>query len=423
MADVEPVRAKGASPRWEEDALGFLIAPMTRADFFARFFERGPLLCTRGEPLRYADLLTLEAIDRFVSSSDLHEGMVDLSNHHDRLSRDDYVGEDGRISRATVTEEYLRGSTIILPQLQDSLFNLGEFCRSLEEVFTCHIQTNVYLTPPPRAEPEAEAEADAAEKDAPDHGNQGFPPHYDNHDVFVMQVSGSKAWKVYGTPVDIPYRGEGFEPGKYETGDVTQTFTLHPGDCFYLPRGIMHDAENVGDAPSLHITVGLITKTWADLMLEAISELALNEPDFRRSLPAGFAARDFDRTDATAHFDRLKGLIAERARMDSAFDLLADNFVRARRPNVSGVIAASERPAQPDDVYRRRRFVPWNVADDEGKLVLIGPDGDLDFKPDDGDALDIALSGDPFTARDLACADPESVIRILWGAGFLERVS
>ena len=59
--------------------------------------------------------------------------------------------------------------------------------------------------------------------------------------------------------------------------------------------------------PSLHITVGLITKTWADLLLESISELALSEPDFRRSLPAGFAAREFDRELARQHFDKLTG--------------------------------------------------------------------------------------------------------------------
>ncbi len=87
--------------------------------------------------------------------------------------------------------------------------------------------------------------------------------------------------------------------------------------------------------------------------------------------------------------------------MDSAFDLLADNFVRGRRPNVSGVISALARSREPDDRYRRRRYVPWNVADDEGKLVLIGPGGDLDFKAEEGDALDIALGGDSFTAADL----------------------
>jgi bifunctional lysine-specific demethylase and histidyl-hydroxylase NO66 len=183
----------------------------------------------------------------------------------------------------------------------------------------------------------------------------------------------------------------------------------------------MHDAENVGEEPSLHITVGLITKTWADLLLESISELALSEPGFRSSLPAGFAAREFDREQARAHFNRLTRLIAEKASMDSAFDLLADNFLRARRPNTAGVIASAQ-SVKPGDRFRRRRFVPWNVADDDGKLVLIGPGGDLDFKAEDGDALDVALSGATFSDSDLACAAPLDLIKTLWAAGYLERL-
>jgi hypothetical protein len=399
--------APAPSPRWEEDALGFLIAPVTREDFLESHYEREALINIRNEPDRYAELLTLAALDHFIASADLREGMVDLTNHRNRIERDSYVDESGRVSRAAVAEEYLRGATIILPQFHESMFNLGEFCRALEEVFSCHMQTNIYLTPQSQEEGT---------------GNQGFPPHYDNHDVFVLQISGAKAWRIYGTPVTIPFRGERFEPGQHEAGPVTQEFTLKAGDCVYLPRGVMHDAENVGDEPSLHVTAGLITKTWADLLLESISELALTMPDFRRSLPAGFANREFDREPARAIFERLARLIGDKAGMDGAFDLLADNFLRGRRPNVSGVISASAEPPREADLYRRRRFVPWNVADDEGKLVLIGPGGDLDFAAEDGDALDIALSGQPFGAADLDCREPAGLIRTLWAGGYLERV-
>jgi len=406
--DGAPLRGSGAraagpdapSPRWEQDALGFLIAPLTREDFFERWFERDALITLRGEPQRYSDLLTLAALDHFIASADLREGMIDLTSQKTRISRDSYVDERDRISPAAVAEHYLRGATIILPHLHDSLFNLGEFCRSLEEVFSCHVQTNVYLTPS---------------------GNQGFPPHFDNHDVFVMQISGAKAWRLYGVPVEIPYRGERFELGRYEPGEVTKTFTLGAGDCVYIPRGMMHDAENVGGEPSLHITVGLITKTWADLLLESISELALTEPGFRRSLPPGFAGREFDREQARRHFESLTRLIAGKASMDGAFDLMADNFVRARRPNVAGVIARAQAVAE-GDRFRRRRFLPWNVADDEGKLVLIGPGGDLVFEAGDGDALDLALSGAPFAAADLPCEQPLELVRTLWAAGYLERL-
>jgi lysine-specific demethylase/histidyl-hydroxylase NO66 len=295
QSKLRAVTAGAASPRWEEDALGFLVAPVSQERFLSENYERLPLINIRGEPRRYADLLTLDMLDHFIASADLREGMIEVTNRKNRISTDSYVDDRGRVSSVAVAEHYMRGATIILPHLHDSLPNLGEFCRSLEEVFSCHVQTNIYLTP----------------QSGDGTGNQGFPPHYDNHDVFVMQLAGAKAWRLYGAPVEIPYRGERFELERHEPGEVTETFTLAAGDCVYIPRGLMHDAENVGDEPSLHITVGLITKTWADLILEAISELALGEPDFRRSLPAGFSAREFDRELARRHFEKLTRLIAE----------------------------------------------------------------------------------------------------------------
>ncbi|HEX8527478.1 cupin domain-containing protein [Allosphingosinicella sp.] len=389
------------SPGWQEDALGFLMAPVGRDEFFDRVYEKEALLNIRGEPDRYSSLLTLAMLDDFISSADLREGMIELTNRKNPVSRDDYTYEDGRIIRGAVAREYGRGATIILPHLHESLFQLGEFARSLEEIFSCHIQTNIYLTPS---------------------GNQGFPPHYDNHDVFIMQIAGAKAWRLYDTAVQTPYRGERFQLERHKPSEVRQEFTLQAGDCVYVPRGMMHDAENVGDEPSLHITVGLITKTWADLLLEAVSELALTEEGFRRSLPPGFATREFDREEARRHFSGLIDLVASKASMESAFDLMADNFIRGRRPNLAGVIMQHPPVPQTGDRFRRRRFVPWNAAEDEGALVIVGPGGDLRFKEEDGDALEIALSGGPFGEDELNCAEPAEMIRRLWAHGYLEKI-
>ena len=82
----------------------------------------------------------------------------------------------------------------------------------------------------------------------------------------------------------------------------------------------------------------------------------------------------------------------------------------------------TQQPITDATPFRRRRFVPWNVADDDGRLMLIGPGDDLELKPDDGDALDVALSGDRFTPADLPCDDAIALARTLWAAGYLERL-
>lgn len=401
VAPLGQMEAEEVPARMQEDPLGFLLDPVRPEAFFAEHYEQKPLIGTRGGSDRFASLLSLEALDAFLASTDLHEGMLNLAKGGSPVPAERYVAEDGRISPVAVAREYAGGATIVLPQLHASMYRLGEFVRSLEQIFSCQVTTNIYLTPS---------------------GNQGFPPHYDNHDVIVLQVSGRKKWRLYDTAVDTPYRGERFEQSGIQAGEISSELTLEPGDFLYLPRGVMHDAENVGEQPSLHITVGFFTRKWADLMLEAISELALAEPAFRRSLPAGFATRDFDREAARRQFDELVDLVSDNAGMDGAFDVMADGFLRARRPNITGVVLNPTARAADGGCYRRRPFVPWNVAaDDEGRIVLIGPGGDIVFAPEDGDALEIALSGEPFSLDELKSTAPEQMVNLLWTHGYLER--
>ncbi len=389
-------------PGWMADPIAFMLNASSADSFFADCFERKHVLASSADPRRFDDLLSVEAIDAFINGGDLRQGMLELVRHPDRIDPSLYLSTDGRVIASAVTEQYLNGATVILPQLHESMPRLGALCRALERILSCHTQTNIYLTPP---------------------GHQGFATHYDNHDVFVLQLSGAKHWRIYGTPISIPYRGEGFTLGQHDPGEVTDSLTLRAGDCLYLPRGVMHDAPNAGNEPSLHITVGLITRTWADLMLEAVSELAIGEPAFRRSLPPGFARPGFDRTAAEAHFRDLARLIADKAVMDNAFDLMAHEFLRSRRPEVTGVLAAG--PEAPVDAsrFRRRPLVPFQLADDDGRIALIGPGGDIFFGTGDLPALELALSGDAFGRDDLStAADPHYVIRKLWANGYLERV-
>lgn len=384
---------------WMSDPLGFLLEPVPAEDFFRDHYERRPLLVARDDPARHRGLLSIEEIDAFVDSADLRAGMLDLVRSSGRVPATNYTSETGRIAAAAVAAEYLNGATIILPQLHESLPQLAQFCRALELVLSCHVQTNIYLTPP---------------------GNQGFSTHYDNHDVFVLQIAGAKQWHIYDRPVATPYRGERFVPGEHEAGELVETRMLKPGDCLYLPRGHMHDAPNVGEEPSLHITVGLITRTWADLVLEAVSELALREPAFRRSLPPGFAGRSYDATEAREQFAALTRLIAERAEMEPALELMAATFLSERRPHVAGVIAAGRDAIRDGARFRRRPLVPWRLEDRGGAPTLVGPGGDLLFDSGDREALERALGGEPFHLQDLPCPDPERLLRRLWTGGYVE---
>ncbi len=237
----------------------------------------------------------------------------------------------------------------------------------------------------------------------------------------MLQITGEKAWRLYEKPVDTPFRGEEFELGKYEAGEVKQEFVLKAGDCAYVPRGLMHDAMTSGSEPSLHVTVGLITRTWADLMLEAVSEVALRTPALRKSLPAGYARSDLDRDAARATLRSLAETVAREVKLDPALDLLADTFIRSRAADNRFAVRDATKPVASTDTFRAQPHTPHRVAADGGKLVLIAPGGDLDFPADRRAALERALSGAPFTPADLNCENAEALAARLLSYGLIVR--
>src|SRR5688572_5922421 len=209
------------SEPWLDDPLGYLIGAERVGDFFARIYESEALVAHHKQPKRFEGLLSIDAVDRLVTNVDLREGQLDLADASRRLMRSDYLDTSGYIDRGAVADHHRGGATIILQHAHQLEPALGRFCRALENIFSAHVQTNLYLTPP---------------------NAQGFKTHYDNHCVFVLQITGEKAWRLYEKPVDTPFRGEAFELGKYEPGELKQEFVLKAGDCAYVPRGMMHDA-------------------------------------------------------------------------------------------------------------------------------------------------------------------------------------
>ena len=385
---------------WLDDPLGYLIGAGRIEDFFARIYEREALVVAHNDPKRFDGLLSIDAIDRMVTSTDLREGQLDLADASKQLHRGAYLDNAGYVDRGRVADLHRAGATIILQQAHQLEPPLGRYCRALEYVFSAHVQTNLYLTPP---------------------NAQGFKTHYDNHDVLVVQVAGEKAWRLYEKPIDTPFRGEEFEAGRYDAGEVSQEFVLKAGDCAYVPRGLMHDAMTSGTEPSLHITIGLITRTWADLMLEAVSEAALRTTDLRRSLPAGYARPGFDRTVARAEVRRLAELLAREVQLDPALDLSIDTFIRSRPADNRFAVLDAVKPIGAADRFRAHRYAPYRIAEDGDKLIVIAPGGELGFEPAARPALERALSGEPFTPAQLGGDKAEDLTSKLLAYGLVVR--
>jgi hypothetical protein len=259
----------------------------------------------------------LDEVDRVLTTLDRRYPDITLKTARAKVSADQYTVHGDSLDVARVYQLFAQGSTITLAFLDTVVPFLADLCRNLEREFSCPFQTNVYLTPA---------------------GAQGAKPHYDSHDVFVLQVVNSKQWTIYGTPVELPLSGQGFDAAVHEIGAPTLEFTLEAGDIAYIPRGVAHDAHS-GDNISLHVTAGGLCHTWADVLLELVAGKSLNHPAFRKSLPPGFAGNEFDRTAARHTLMNLLQQLSASSELDPILDRFIAEFVSACPPLLRGQMA------------------------------------------------------------------------------------
>jgi len=104
---------------------------------------------------------------------------------------------------------------------------------------------------------------------------QGFLPHWDTHDVFVVQIAGTKHWHLAGEPsINVPTEHDAHRVYDGYTFDTETELDLKPGEVLYIPRGFGHYAQAL-ESDSLHITIGAMPLRWIDLLEEIVGKAAL----------------------------------------------------------------------------------------------------------------------------------------------------
>jgi ribosomal protein L16 Arg81 hydroxylase len=254
-----------------------LLAPVRPEDFFRKHWEREPLHLSRGDTHYYDPILTNGDLETIISSSDLRYPAIQLARDGSYLAPEAYTKNikhgsesfNGVPDLGQIQSEYRSGATVVLPALQRTWPPLRQVCVALENEFSHPVHANAYLTP----------------GDSP-----GFTPHYDTHEVFVLQIAGTKRWRVFEPPLPLPHRTQSFSPIGYALPAPMLELELRPGDLLYLPRGFVH-AANTMHGHSAHVTVGITVFTWVELIAE-LAHAAKEIPALRAALPPGFTARE-----------------------------------------------------------------------------------------------------------------------------------
>ena len=171
------------------------------------------------------------------------------------------------------------GATLVLDAVDELHEPLEELAQNLELVFHERIQINMY---------------------AGWQTSRGFDLHWDDHDVFILQVAGRKRWRIYGMTKFHPLTGDLLV--QKPSGEPLWEETLEDGDFLYIPRGHWHVAMPLAE-PTLHLTVGIHNRTGIDL-LRWLTERLKESETFRRDLPR-FASCEERRAHAEELFEEL----------------------------------------------------------------------------------------------------------------------
>ena len=383
----------GPGPAIDRDWYAWLIDPLPTAAFERDYYEQRLFHIRRTAPSYYAELLSVTDLDVVLGTHAAGHRDISLVRGDGDVPPREYANDAGRIHPLEVARHFDAGATVVFNQLHKRVPALARLCAALGRRFSSRVQTNVYLTPP---------------------GAQGFAPHWDTHDVFVLQISGTKRWSIYDTPVRLPLRGQRFVPGT-PPGDVSDEFELGPGSAVYLPRGLMHSARSTGRA-SLHVTLGLTAFTWAEFLVESVAAAALEEESLRRNLPREFAREGFPAAERARLFGEKLASVQSRFDPEVVWRRFADEILAADVPLFTDLLGQRlhEHGLTPRSRVRRRAGLLTEAVREGGACLLRFCGRELRLPAGVWPALQFAATADEFAVEDLPdCLDAEGKLTLV----------
>jgi len=288
--------------------------PLARCIGDAEGFLRGtwgrrPTIHEGEDRLGFADLLTLDDVDRILSTTSLRTPAFRLVEAGEQIPETAYTRSGmtgskpvaGMADPARVFELFGDGATIVFQGLHRYHEPVTRFCRELEVELGHPCQVNAYVTPA---------------------GAQALELHDDPHDVFVLQAFGRKSWEIHAAPDE-----EEREPLRAEIG---------PGDCIYMPTGTPH-AASTQRSLSGHLTVGVHVVAWRELVRAALDRIAA-DPSLDEPIPPGWPA-DLEGLERSLR-ERLEaaGDALEAVDARDIVDARFERFLSTRLPLIRGAL-------------------------------------------------------------------------------------
>jgi ribosomal protein L16 Arg81 hydroxylase len=255
-------------------SLAELLDPTTPEAFRADYLHEKPLH-VRGRPEKFAAILDWADINRMLMMDVWTQQTLQLHIDTNRVPPAAYcVNAANRDHQPVlrpdpdkVRELIGRGATLLLNEIETLAPGVLAIVETIQRDLGAKSSVNLYYSHRER---------------------KGFDSHCDRHDVFALQIFGSKRWSIYRGQLDKPIEHAIFQnvpQAEYDRlkGEVAEVVEMNPGDLLYLPRGKFHDALTTSDV-SVHLSVSSNEPLGLDWLTQ-LWNLAVRDPEFRTVLP------------------------------------------------------------------------------------------------------------------------------------------
>lgn len=292
-----------------------LISPIDLDTFNQEYWEKKPLILHRQVPNYYQELFSKQALDSILFFSRPKPPELRVVKHQQEVFPDKYIKPDGNLNLNQLYKLYDEGHTLVINGLHQFWLPLTILCRNLQLALNHTVIANCYLSPKQ---------------------SKGLQPHYDTHDVFVLQIAGAKQWYIHEAPQPVPLLNS-YQPiiPEEKLSEPLHTINLEAGDLLYIPRGFIHHAA-AQDSSSLHLTIGCYVTQWYDLFIQALTQVSLKNPEFRQALPLGYLQNSENRPDLQTQFQSLSKKLCQEINFVETMEVMVENFIRQMTPVPDG---------------------------------------------------------------------------------------
>jgi lysine-specific demethylase/histidyl-hydroxylase NO66 len=327
-----------------------LIHPISRQEFLDGYWGRATLLVQQGKSDHFRDLFSLADFDGClrtaanVPSNVLHVVASPGSGRPTTLT------PVSAVEKEQLYESFLSGDTIRIIGAERFCPAIDLLAGSIQGALDASVGANLFLTPA---------------------HSQAFPMHFDTMDGFIVQVAGSKRWRLWEPTYLKPLKSSMSEqhvtpfmekdPSKLKLLD---DLVLNAGDVLYIPRGVYHEAIAL-DELSLHITYSLRSVSWLDFITRAFELAALEDAELREELPVGFATSHGVQEAMPALFERVMQRFQDKADFHKTLRSMVEKQIGSQVFPPDGHFCALARLDEvgPATLVERRRSLPCLVED------------------------------------------------------------